>query len=80
MLTTKNILSITLSLLAICLVISTTEACTCLPTHPQEQYCNADYGKFCFYFISLLCIIIIQLTNNNLLHIFVMVASRYFDI
>lgn len=23
-----------------------TEACSCFPAHPQEHYCNSDFGKY----------------------------------
>lgn len=26
--------------------VSYTEACSCLPAHPQQHYCNSDFGKY----------------------------------
>lgn len=41
--------SLILSIIAISLTIvlfsSTTDACSCLPSHPQTSYCNSEYGN-----------------------------------
>lgn len=37
---------ITLAIIAIILMqTQSVTSCTCMPTHPQAQYCKSDYGK-----------------------------------
>lgn len=52
--TTKSIVSLTLAAVLAMYMISTASACSCMPSHPQEQYCNADFGKFFFYNIGII--------------------------
>ncbi|XP_018563421.1 tissue inhibitor of metalloproteinase [Anoplophora glabripennis] len=35
--------AIVLTLVFLCGVLVYTEACTCMPTHPQEHYCNSNF-------------------------------------
>ncbi|XP_063703899.1 tissue inhibitor of metalloproteinase [Culicoides brevitarsis] len=41
--TTKSIFALTLATVCALYMISPTSACSCMPSHPQETYCNADY-------------------------------------
>lgn len=50
--TTKSIVSLTLAAVLAMYMISTASACSCMPSHPQEQYCNADFGKFFFTILA----------------------------
>lgn len=35
-----------LVLVALSFYATPTDACSCMPSHPQTHYCNADYGKY----------------------------------
>lgn len=39
----RNIILLALAVVAV--GVSVSEACSCMPTHPQTSYCNAEYGK-----------------------------------
>lgn len=35
-----------LALLALAAVLNQCDACSCIPAHPQDQFCKADFGKY----------------------------------
>lgn len=46
---------ITFAIIAIILMqTKSVTSCMCMPTHPQTQYCNSDYGK-CEIVVRLQC-------------------------
>lgn len=44
--TPKKSIILWLTVFGIACLLPNAWACSCMPQHPQDHYCNADFGKF----------------------------------
>lgn len=39
-----------LAILGVIMISEVAESCSCMPEHPQDTYCNSEYGKIVITF------------------------------